>query len=568
MMTNTPTISALVQASRRGDTAAFEALVQRHTNASLAYSRALLGDERAEEAVQDAFLEAYQGLHRLREPAAFPGWLRRIVHKQCDRRMRRRSEMPTESGEAIAASAVENELDASARWRSVRAEIEGLPEHERVVVSLFHLGGVPISEIATFLQVSPGSVKTRLSRARARLRASLESPMIAPTSAPMQDAVRLFLAIRAADTSTVRDVLRRHPDLIDREESWSDEAALAGGFPLAHPRTPLMLAASLGDDAMVDLLLERDADPSGRCTCTNGESAVWVAARFGHDRVVERLIAAGADGHSVHRRGVDLAALRRWRASAPVSAWTLDGDVVHTGIGAVDLWLRPHVHDVVRVTGAAETGLMVLLSELSAAVGAAGGRAVWTSWVPHPWHASELEGVARRGGIESIVDIITPATRELDGPEGVLPAGLDAVRRARGPSLHVVFEQTGHAIDLQPHLPALGDAATLTLVVRPWAEVTAGESLDDAWMGQGELVTSSEVAGRGVWPAVHPQHTRSVRPDDAFTAAARSAASDLDHPVMKALLQPFFSAAPDTGWEGVAWHRDELVGRVREALGA
>ena len=570
MTTNTP-IPDLVLRARQGDGAAFDALVTRHAAASLAYARALLRDDRAEEAVQDAFLEAYQALDRLREPAAFPGWLRRIVHKQCDRRTRRQSAVADAEADRVVSTDPEGSLDAAARWSALRRAVEELPEHERIVVALHHLGGVPVAEIAAFLQVSPGSVKTRLSRARARLRASLETPMNAPMTPALHDAVRLFLALHAGDAGTVDAVLDRHPDLIDREEAWSDEEALAGGFPLAHPRTPLMVAASLGDCNLVDRLLARGADPSGRCSCTHGESAVWVATRFGHQDVARRLLVAGADPESTHRRGMDLAALRAWRSSTPATAWAMQADgTLHTGLGAVDLWLRPRRGDVVRVTGAAETGLMVLLTEVSAAVGAAGGRAIWPSWVPHPWHASELEGVARRCGVETWVDVVTPATRALDAPEAVLPAGLDATRLARecgGPLVHIVFEQRGHAIDLQPHLTHLGEAADLTLIVRPWADVTAGVAFDDTWAGQGEIVTSAEVARRGVWPALDPVRTRSTRPDDPLTARARGAASDLDHPVLKALLQPFHAAFGDTGWPGVAWDREALERRVGDALG-
>jgi RNA polymerase sigma factor (sigma-70 family) len=472
----TQPIRDLVRAARTGDASAFATLMTRHEGASLGYAAALLRDEaRARDAVQDAFLEAYVGLDRLREPAAFPGWLRRIVHNHCDRQLRRWREQALPE-EVEVRTSPEAALDATGEWAELRRRLDALPEHERVVVAMHHLGGVPVRRIAAFLELAPGAVKTRLSRARGRLR-SLEAPVLDP--APLRDAVTLFLAIHAGDRPAVREVATRRPDLLDREEAWTDDEALAGGFVLAHPRTPLMVAASLGHPGIVDDLLRLGADPDGRCSCDNGEPALWVAARFGHPTVVDALMRAGADPDAVHRSGVDLPALATWRTDPAASALTRIGDRLHTGLAAVDLWLAPHVHDLVRVTGAAETGLMVLLSELSHAFGAAGGQVVWTSWVPHPWHRHELEGVARRCGVERWVDVVTPATTDVAGPEDVLPTAL--ARLGDPLSLHVVFEQPGHSVDLAAHLADLREHASLTLVVRPWGKVTAGVAGDDSW---------------------------------------------------------------------------------------
>ena len=58
---------------------------------AVGYSYAILRDfQFAEDAAQEAFFEAYRNLPNLKEPAAFPGWFRRIVYKQCDRIIRRR----------------------------------------------------------------------------------------------------------------------------------------------------------------------------------------------------------------------------------------------------------------------------------------------------------------------------------------------------------------------------------------------------------------------------------------------------------------------------------------------
>ena len=84
----------LVQRAQVGDPFAFDHLVRRFQDMSVGYALTLLSDDRtsAEDASQEAFLEAYRCLGALRIPAAFPGWLRRIVFKHCDRVRRDRAE--------------------------------------------------------------------------------------------------------------------------------------------------------------------------------------------------------------------------------------------------------------------------------------------------------------------------------------------------------------------------------------------------------------------------------------------------------------------------------------------
>src|ERR1700675_366504 len=79
-------VDSLVVRAREGDDGSYEALVRRFQDMAVGYSYSILGDfHLAEDASQEAFLEAYRNLNKLREPAAFPGWFRRIVFKQCDR---------------------------------------------------------------------------------------------------------------------------------------------------------------------------------------------------------------------------------------------------------------------------------------------------------------------------------------------------------------------------------------------------------------------------------------------------------------------------------------------------
>ena len=80
------TLSTLVKAAQGGDLKAFENIVGLFQNMAYASAYSMLNDAQlAEDVAQEAFIEAYLELSKLREPAAFPGWFRRIVFKQCDR---------------------------------------------------------------------------------------------------------------------------------------------------------------------------------------------------------------------------------------------------------------------------------------------------------------------------------------------------------------------------------------------------------------------------------------------------------------------------------------------------
>src|SRR5262249_10113363 len=86
----------LIMSARAGDIQAFAALVRRFQDAAVGYALSRLGElSLAEDAAQEAFLEAYQQLPRLREPAAFSVWLRKIILKHCDR-ITRKKRVPTE----------------------------------------------------------------------------------------------------------------------------------------------------------------------------------------------------------------------------------------------------------------------------------------------------------------------------------------------------------------------------------------------------------------------------------------------------------------------------------------
>jgi RNA polymerase sigma-70 factor, ECF subfamily len=160
----------LVRLARDGDPAAFRLLVERHL--PMARARAALlcpQPDDADDAVQDAFLQALLALDRLRDPDRFAGWLGGIVANVC-RAQRRRAPLtllgdwpenlhPASSGSLPSAE----DLD---RADTLGRAVAGLPPGQRHAVTLFYYADQPASQIAG----TPGAAKASLHKARRRLR--------------------------------------------------------------------------------------------------------------------------------------------------------------------------------------------------------------------------------------------------------------------------------------------------------------------------------------------------------------------------------------------------------------
>lgn len=161
---------------------AFHVLVTRFQDMAFAGAYAILGDAAlAEDAAQEAFLVAWQRLPQLREPQAFPGWLRRIVRTQCGRVARRERQNTQVPLNEDLPSPLANDphvlAEQSERAVLVRAAVAALPPTERLVVLLFYVGGYTRSEVAAFAGISSVAVKKRLASARGRLRERMLSEM-------------------------------------------------------------------------------------------------------------------------------------------------------------------------------------------------------------------------------------------------------------------------------------------------------------------------------------------------------------------------------------------------------
>lgn len=165
----------LISRAQKGDLGAFDMIVQCFRDMAVGYAYSILGDfHLAEDAAQEAFVQAYRDLKKLRKPQAFPSWFRRIVFKYCDRITRRRhhSTIPFEriaEPADLSRSPVEI-VQKKEDQDAVLGSIKALPEHERLATTLFYIDGYSMAEVGDFLELPLGTVKSSLHSARKKLK--------------------------------------------------------------------------------------------------------------------------------------------------------------------------------------------------------------------------------------------------------------------------------------------------------------------------------------------------------------------------------------------------------------
>ena len=162
----------LVERARTGDRAAFDELLRRHDDKMRGLAYRLLNDRHVmDDALQDAYLNAYKGLHRFKAGSDFGTWLYRITYNACIDELRRRKRRPVSAVDPAdpvsGRPGPEREVTAS---ETVRAALAELPVDQRITVVLVDGEGFDQKEAAQILGVAPGTVASRLHRARAVLR--------------------------------------------------------------------------------------------------------------------------------------------------------------------------------------------------------------------------------------------------------------------------------------------------------------------------------------------------------------------------------------------------------------
>ena len=168
----------LVDRAQHGDTDAYGELVRRYQAVATRTAYVITGAAAdAEDAAQDGFAKAYFALHRFRPGAPFRPWLLRIVANEAKNRRKAAGRRPTvdlsvaedrPSGDT--ALSPEAAALASERRESVLAALRKLREEDRLVIAYRYFLELSEAEMADALGVARGTVKSRLSRALARLR--------------------------------------------------------------------------------------------------------------------------------------------------------------------------------------------------------------------------------------------------------------------------------------------------------------------------------------------------------------------------------------------------------------
>ncbi len=156
--------------AQRGDPAALDALVRE----LVPYVGRICGAiamDKGDDAMQEAMLAIVRNLGSLREPAAVRGWARRIAVREAVRVARGGRTAPVDPDVLALGADVRDQATAV----EVRAVLDSLEPEQRAVLVLRHLDGLGEHEMARALGIAPGTVKSRLSRARAAFRARWQS---------------------------------------------------------------------------------------------------------------------------------------------------------------------------------------------------------------------------------------------------------------------------------------------------------------------------------------------------------------------------------------------------------
>ena len=289
----------LVRDAQQNNRTAFGELVRRFQDMAVGYAYSILRDwHLAEDAAQEAFIEAHRALHQLQEPMAFPRWLRCIVFKHCDRLTRGKQLSIVDLTNAVDVETDDQPIKVveGAEMRTQLFDAIGsLPDEERTVLTLFYLSNYSHKEIAAFLELPLTTVNNRLRSARRGIKKRLQERIIEMVTENLQEqrpsrndefAERVLNFINAADSGYVDEVktmLTENPDLVD--------AKGRARYSTRDVRA-LHYALNYGHVEVIEQLLAAGADINAKA------DEVWApihyALRGAHPELAEMLLSRGA----------------------------------------------------------------------------------------------------------------------------------------------------------------------------------------------------------------------------------------------------------------------------------
>lgn len=174
----------LIAQAKAGDPSAFEQLVLENQNRVYSLALRMLGDPQdAQDAAQEAFLNAWRALPTFKGESSFSTWVYRLTSNACIdhlRRQKRRREL-----EAVSLTGEEGERDwepadhqadpalqieRSMAREAVEEGLKSLPDHQREILVMRELSGLSYQEIGAALELDLGTVKSRIARARLALK--------------------------------------------------------------------------------------------------------------------------------------------------------------------------------------------------------------------------------------------------------------------------------------------------------------------------------------------------------------------------------------------------------------
>ena len=188
----------LVDRVLSGDKDAFDILVRRYQKQALAVSYRLLGNAQDSlEVTQDAFLKAFSSLSSLQKPAAFGGWLMRIVSNlslNFRRGRKTRSQLPLDdllaaggAGQSDAGAMASDwaaqggdpvrRLESQEMGRRLQDALASLPEKQRLAIVMFTIEELPQKQVAEALNISVEAVKWHVFQGRKKLKELLKDVM-------------------------------------------------------------------------------------------------------------------------------------------------------------------------------------------------------------------------------------------------------------------------------------------------------------------------------------------------------------------------------------------------------